>query len=49
MFLGWVKEVRTTKSQMCEPQGEYVEKMHVSNPVACCFLYKAKDLSAHLV
>jgi hypothetical protein len=25
IFLGWVKEVRTTKSQMCGAQGEYVE------------------------
>jgi hypothetical protein len=25
IFLGWVKEVRTTKSQVCGAQGEYVE------------------------
>jgi hypothetical protein len=29
-----------------ELRGEYVEKINFFNPVACCFLYKAKDLSA---
>jgi hypothetical protein len=29
-----------------ELRGEYVEKIHFFNLVACCFLYKAKDLSA---
>jgi hypothetical protein len=30
LFLGWVKEVRTTKSQVCvELRGEYVEYMYI--------------------
>jgi hypothetical protein len=42
IFLGWVK-VRTTKSQVCGAQGEYVQTFFQSIP---SFLYKAKDLSA---
>jgi hypothetical protein len=45
IFLGWVKEVRTTKSCV-ELRREYVQYIHVFNPIASCFLYKDKDLSA---
>jgi hypothetical protein len=34
---------------MCGAQGEYVEYIHFFNPVAFCFLHKAKDLSGPLV
>jgi hypothetical protein len=47
IFLGWFKEVRTTKSQVCGAQGGICRVNTFFNPVACCFLYKAKDLSAH--
>jgi hypothetical protein len=34
------------RSHKCvELRREYVEQIHFFNPVACCFLYKAKDLS----
>jgi hypothetical protein len=49
IFLEWVKEVRTTSHKCVELRGEYVEQIYFFNPVACCFLYKAKDLSAPLV
>jgi hypothetical protein len=29
-----------------ELRGEYVEYIHIFIPVACCFLYRAKDVSA---
>jgi hypothetical protein len=32
-----------------ELRGEYVEKIYFFNPVACCFIYKAKELSVPLV
>jgi hypothetical protein len=48
IFLGWVKEVRTMKSQVRgAPGGVGICRVNTFfNPVACCFLYKAKDLSA---
>jgi hypothetical protein len=46
-FLGWVKDVRTTKSKVCGAQGG-ICKYIFSNPVAC-FLYTAEDLSAPVV
>jgi hypothetical protein len=50
IFLGWVKEVRTMKSYVCGAQVEICRvKIFFFNPVACCFLYKAKDLSAPLL
>jgi hypothetical protein len=48
IFLGWVKEVRTTESNICEIQGEICRANTYFQSIACCFLYKAKDLSAHL-
>jgi hypothetical protein len=34
---------------VCGAQEEYVMQIHFFNPVAYCFLYKAKDLSATFV
>jgi hypothetical protein len=31
---------------VCRAQGGYVEQIHFCSPVACCFLYNAKDFSA---
>jgi hypothetical protein len=42
IFLGWVKEVRTTKSLAWSSAGI---RKYIFNPVAYCFPYKAKDLS----
>jgi hypothetical protein len=41
-FLGWVKGIKTTKSKV----GEICRVNIFFNPIACCFLYKGKDLSA---
>jgi hypothetical protein len=50
-FLGWVKEVRTTKSCVSGAHGGIcrVNTVYFFNPVGCCLLYKAKDLSAPLI
>jgi hypothetical protein len=40
----WVNEQRSHKS--VELRGEYVEWIHFVSPVACCFLHKAKNLTA---
>jgi hypothetical protein len=36
IFLGWVKEVRTTKSQVCGAQGG-ICRLNILKPVVCCF------------
>jgi hypothetical protein len=43
IFLGWVKEVRTTKSYVCGAQREYVNTLF---SIPYLVVYKAKDLSA---
>jgi hypothetical protein len=48
-FLGGLKKLEQRNHKCVELRGEYVQKTHFFNPVASCFLYKAKDLSAPLV
>jgi hypothetical protein len=45
-FLDGLKKLEQQSHKCVQLRGEYVEEMHFFNPVACCFLYKAKDLSA---
>jgi hypothetical protein len=48
-FLEGLKKLEQRSHKCAELTGEYVEEIHFFNPVAFCFLYKAKDLSAPLV
>jgi hypothetical protein len=45
-FLAGLKKLEQRSHKCVELKVEYVEKIHCFNPVACCFLYRAKDLSA---
>jgi hypothetical protein len=45
-FLDGLKKLEQRNHKCVEFRGEYVEQIFFLNPVACCFLYKAKDLSA---
>jgi hypothetical protein len=45
-FLDELKKLGQRSHKCVELRGEYEQKMHPFNPVACCFLYKATDLSA---
>jgi hypothetical protein len=46
-FLNGLKKSEQRSHLKCvELSGEYVELIHIFNPAACCFLYKAKHLSA---
>jgi hypothetical protein len=45
-FLDGLKKLEQGSHKCVELRGEYVEKIDFFNPVAYCFLYKAKDLSA---
>jgi hypothetical protein len=50
LFLDVLKKLEQRSHKRVELSGEYVELIHFFlNPVACCFLYKDKDLSAPLV
>jgi hypothetical protein len=44
-FLDGLKKLEHRRHKCVELRGEYVELIHVFNPIAC-FLYKVKDLSA---
>jgi hypothetical protein len=46
IFLDGLKKLEQRSHKCVELRGEYVEQIHFLNPVACCFLYKAKDLTA---
>jgi hypothetical protein len=46
IFLDGLKKLEQRSHKCVELRGEYVEQIHFFNPVACCFFYKAKDLSA---
>jgi hypothetical protein len=48
IFLDGLKELEKGSHKCVELRGELVEQIHFLNPVACCFLYKVKDLSAPL-
>jgi hypothetical protein len=48
-FLDELKKLEQRSHKYVELRGEYVESIHFFSHVACCFLYKAKDLSAPLV
>jgi hypothetical protein len=48
-FLDGLKKLEKPSHKCVELRGECIEEIHFFNPVACCFLYKAKDLSAPLV
>jgi hypothetical protein len=48
-FLGGLKKLEQRSHKCVELRGEYVEYIHIFNPVACCFLSKAKDLSAPFI
>jgi hypothetical protein len=48
-FLDRLKKLAQRSHQCVELRGEYVEKIHFFIPITCCFLYKAKDLSAPLI
>jgi hypothetical protein len=43
-FLDWLKKLEQRSHKCVEVRGEYVNTFF--NPVAFCFLYKTKDLSA---
>jgi hypothetical protein len=45
-FLDGLKKLEQRSHKCVELRGEYVEWIYFFNLVACCFLYKAKDLSA---
>jgi hypothetical protein len=45
-FLDGLKKLEQRSHKRVELRGEYVEQIQFFKPVACCFLYKAKDLSA---
>jgi hypothetical protein len=45
-FLDGLKKLEQRNHKCVELRGEYVEWIYFFSPVACCFLYKAKDLSA---
>jgi hypothetical protein len=45
-FLDGLKKLEQRSHKCVELRGEYVEQIHFFNHVACCFLYKDKDLSA---
>jgi hypothetical protein len=45
-FLNGLKKLEQRSHKCVELMGEYVQYIHIFNPVACCFDYKAKDLSA---
>jgi histone-lysine N-methyltransferase SETMAR len=45
-FLYRLKKLEQRSHKYVQLRGEYVEEIHFFNTVACCFLYKAKDLSA---
>jgi hypothetical protein len=44
-FFDGLKKLEQQSHKCVELRGECVEYIHSSNPAACCFLYKAKDLS----
>jgi hypothetical protein len=46
-FLVGLKKLEQRSHKLVELREEYVEWIHFFNPVACCFLYKTKDLSVH--
>jgi hypothetical protein len=48
-FLDGLKKLQQRSHKCVELRGEYVEYIHFFSPIACCFLYKAKDLTAPLV
>jgi hypothetical protein len=48
-FLDGLKKLKQLSHKFVELKGEYVEKINFCNPVACYFLYKAKDLSTNEV
>jgi hypothetical protein len=45
-FLDGLNKLEQRSHKCVELRGEYVELIFFFNPIACCFLYKAKDLSA---
>jgi hypothetical protein len=45
-FLDRLKKLEQRSHKCVELKEDYVEQIHFFNPVACCFLYKVKDLSA---
>jgi hypothetical protein len=47
-FVDGIMKLEQRSHKCVELRGEYVEQIHFFNHVACCFLYKAKDLSAPL-
>jgi hypothetical protein len=46
IFFDVLNKLEQRSHKFVELRGECVEQIHFFNPVACCFLYKAKDLSA---
>jgi hypothetical protein len=44
-----LKKLEQRSHKCVELRGEYVEQIHFFKPVACYFLYKAKNISAPLV
>jgi hypothetical protein len=45
-FLDELKKLEQRRHKCVELRGEHVEKIRFLNYIACCFLYKTKDLSA---
>jgi hypothetical protein len=48
-FLDGLKELEQRSHKCVELRGEYVEEIYFFDPVACFFLYKAKDLASTAV
>jgi hypothetical protein len=49
IFLVGLKNLEQGSHKCVQLRGEYVEQIHFFNPVAYCFLYKVKHLSAQIV
>jgi hypothetical protein len=48
LFFDGLKKLEQRSHKCGGLRAEYVEQIYFFNPVACCFLYRAKDLSAPL-